>query len=303
MRENEKCREILIETDMLTQAVEKGEPLKDKKGAIGKQLEKLSEIELHYVKKENEIFPYLEKHDIKGPPQVMWGVHNDIRKLLKESKAKLEALDDTAIPVIKEFKQTVRGMIYKEENILFPLCVETIEEAEWQQIKKGFNEIGYVWIKDSGTWGEEKTEKKEASEIKGSLNLDVGHLSPEQVNLVLHHLPFDISFVDENDELLFYGENFVEDRIFPRSPGVIGRKVQNCHPPKSVSTVEKILEAFKKGEKDNAEFWLQMGGKFIYIRYYAVRDKEGKYKGCLEVMQEVSRIRSLEGERKLLDWE
>ncbi|MBC7363954.1 MAG: DUF438 domain-containing protein, partial [Candidatus Aminicenantes bacterium] len=133
------------------------------------------------------------------------------------------------------------------------------------------------------------------------LNLRTGQLSPEQVDLMLRHLPVDISFVDENDTVIYYSNT--PDRIFPRSPGVIGRKVQNCHPPKSVHIVNRILEAFKKGEKDVAEFWIEFQGRFIHIRYFAVRDERGRYRGCLEVSQDVTAIRTLQGQKRLLDWE
>jgi DUF438 domain-containing protein len=131
--------------------------------------------------------------------------------------------------------------------------------------------------------------------------LDTGTLGAEQLNLLLTHLPLDVSFVDENDEVRYYSAT--PERIFPRSPGVIGRKVQNCHPPKSVGTVERILAAFKAGRKDHADFWIQMRGRFLHIRYFAVRDAQGAYRGCLEVSQDVTEIRALEGERRLLDWE
>jgi DUF438 domain-containing protein len=134
----------------------------------------------------------------------------------------------------------------------------------------------------------------------GSISLDTGSLTAEQINLMLTHLPVDLSFVNENDEVLYYSAT--PERIFPRSPGVIGRRVQNCHPPKSVDTVERILAEFKAGRKDTAEFWIQMRGKFLHIRYFAVRDADGKYKGCLEVSQDVTAIRALDGERRLLDW-
>ena len=134
----------------------------------------------------------------------------------------------------------------------------------------------------------------------GSLNLDTGQLTEEQVNLVMTHLPVDISFVNENDEVVYYSAS--PERIFPRSPGVIGRKVQNCHPPKSVGMVEKILTEFKAGTKSVADFWIQMQGKFILIKYFAVRDSGGKYRGCLEVSQDVTEIRKLEGQKRLLDW-
>ncbi len=133
------------------------------------------------------------------------------------------------------------------------------------------------------------------------LELETGAMSRELVNLVLKHLPFDMSVVDENDTVVYYSDT--PDRIFSRSPAVIGRKVQDCHPPASVHVVTKILEAFKAGRKDEAEFWIPMGGKFILIRYMAVRDQSGAYKGCLEVSQDVTSIRKLEGQKRLLDWE
>jgi hypothetical protein len=135
----------------------------------------------------------------------------------------------------------------------------------------------------------------------GSLTLDTGLLTAEQINLMLMHLPVDISFVDENDKVAYYSQT--EDRIFPRSPGIIGRSVQNCHPPRSVHVVEKILQEFKAGSKDSAEFWIQMKGRFIHIRYFAMRDNNGNYRGTLEVSQDVTSIRGLEGDKRLLDWD
>lgn len=134
----------------------------------------------------------------------------------------------------------------------------------------------------------------------GPLPLDTGALTAEQIDLMLTSLPVDISFVDEADTVVYYSAT--PERVFPRSPGVIGRKVQNCHPPKSVDVVERILEAFRSGKRDVAEFWIESGGKFIHIRYFALRDKSGAYKGTLEVSQDVTAIRALRGERRLLDW-
>jgi hypothetical protein len=128
-----------------------------------------------------------------------------------------------------------------------------------------------------------------------------GRLSLEQVNLLLTHLPVDISFVDEHDEVAYYSAT--KERLFPRSPGVIGRKVQKCHPPKSFHMVQKILDDFRAGKKDVAEFWISMKGRFIHIRYFAVRDSEGNYRGTVEVTQDVTDIRKLEGEQRLLDWD
>jgi DUF438 domain-containing protein len=138
------------------------------------------------------------------------------------------------------------------------------------------------------------------SGVPKSLPLDTGLLTLDQINLMLKHLPVDISFVDENDEVRYYSD--VPDRTFPRSPGVIGRTVQNCHPQKSVHMVQRILDAFRSGEQDTAEFWIEMKGTFVHIRYFALRDAGGTYRGCLEVSQDVTGIRALEGEQRLLDW-
>lgn len=135
----------------------------------------------------------------------------------------------------------------------------------------------------------------------GSVSLDRGALTPEQIDLMMTHVPVDVSYVDETDTVVYYSAT--PGRIFHRSPAVIGRKVQNCHPPQSVDVVERILEAFKRGERDTAEFWIELHGKFVHIRYFALRDKAGAYKGTLEVTQDATGIRALRGERRLLDWD
>jgi hypothetical protein len=135
---------------------------------------------------------------------------------------------------------------------------------------------------------------------QGKIQVSQGLLTAEQIDLILKNLPVDISFVDENDKVRYYSDT--KDRIFPRSPAIIGREVQNCHPPKSVHIVNDIVKNFKEKEKDVAEFWIQMDGKFIHIRYFPIYDKNGTYKGVIEVSQEVSHIKKLEGERRLLDW-
>jgi hypothetical protein len=265
-------------------------------------LERLSAIDRHYLRKEHQLFPVLEAKGISGPSKVMWSLHDDIRYFLKDIKATAK----TAMPTDNELKTLVfmvNDMIYKEEHILFPMALETLSDDDWARVKKGEEEIGYAWLESAEplqTSGGAMLPPLPADRV-GSLNLDTGQVTPEQVNLMLTHLPVDVSFVNENDEVIYYSQT--RERIFPRSPGIIGRKVQNCHPPKSVHVVENILGAFKKGEKDVAEFWLQMKGRFIHIRYFAVRDGSGKYKGTLEVSQDVTEIRALSGERRLLEWD
>jgi DUF438 domain-containing protein len=255
----------------------------------------LSQVETHYARKENQVFPILEKIGISGPPQVMWAVHDKIRAGLKT-----ESFDE-----IESVLEQVEDMIYKEEHILFPMILEGFEDSDWVSVREGEEEIGYAFGVTPGTTWEPISasdihKPAETKVTEGKLSLDVGNLSPEQINIMLKTLPVDLTFVDENDQVAYYSDT--EDRIFPRSKGIIGRAVQKCHPPKSVHVVEDILKKFKSGEENVAEFWIQMDGKFIMIRYFAMRNEDGKYVGTLEVSQELSRLRGLEGERRLVQW-
>ncbi|NNG08100.1 MAG: DUF438 domain-containing protein [Desulfobacteraceae bacterium] len=265
-------------------------------------LERLSKIHIHYLRKENQLFPLLEVHDISGPSQVMWAIHDDIRAQLKTAKAQLSELkSDEGIASLKDVVAAIREMIYKEEHILYPMSLETLSDAEWSRVRQGEEEIGYAWIEPEGEWTPEAEpeERREPGEEK--INLDTGFISRDLINLMLTHLPVDLTLVDEEDRVAYYSKG--KERIFPRSPGIIGRKVQRCHPPDSVHIVNKILDAFRARTKDTAEFWIQMGEKFIFIRYFAIRATDGTYKGCLEVSQDVTEIRQLEGQRRLLDWD
>ncbi|MHA1720563.1 MAG: DUF438 domain-containing protein [Promethearchaeota archaeon] len=261
----------------------------------------LSQIITHYTRLENQLFPILEKVGFSGPSQVMWAKHDEIRDMFKKTdKEKIDELLDV-----------VADMIFKEESILFPAALEKLSEEQWIKVKNGEEEIGFAWVKPGSEWKPITPDTIHGHDLAkilpdslpdlGLLQMKTGKMTLDLVNLMLTHLPLDLSFIDENDNVLYYSD--VPDRLFPRSPGVIGRNVKNCHPPKSQHIVMKILEAFKKGTKDVAEFWLEIGGKFIYIRYFAVRDDEGKYRGTLEVSQDVTEIRKLEGTQRLLNWE
>ena len=265
-------------------------------------LKELSTINLHYTRKENQLFPILEAHGISGPSKVMWALHDDIRKMIKDANE--TAVAGTISPdVLKTLFTTLNDMIFKEEHILFQMALETLGESDWLKVREGEEEIGFAWISPPEKWSptEELSLEKLPPEKIGSMTLDTGLLTVEQINLLLTHLPVDISFIDENDKVAYYSNT--EDRVFPRSPGIIGRSVQNCHPSKSVDMVNRILASFRDGTKSTSEFWIQLGGKFILIKYFAVRDAQGTYKGCLEVSQDVTAIRGLEGEKRLLDWE
>jgi DUF438 domain-containing protein len=263
-----------------------------------KVVEDLSGVDLHYTRKENQLFPFLEKHGISGPSKVMWGVHDEIRGALKNARQATTQGDVAELAKVgPRLARDLAEMIYKENKILFPMAMQALTPDEWNEVRKGEDELGYAFAEPEGrAAGGGGT----ATVAIDALAMETGELTLEQVNLMLTTLPVDVSFVDENDEVRFYSEG---ERHFPRSPAVIGRKVQNCHPPGSVGIVQKILDAFRGGEKDTAAFWIEHGGKFLHIRYFAMRDEAGAYRGCLEVGQDVTEIRELEGEQRLLDWE
>ncbi len=277
------------------------------KPEVREQLAVLSEVEIHYRRKENQLFPLLEAKGISGPSKVMWAVHDDIRAMFRDLKPRLDR--EEAAPVIgagRKLGTALADMIYKEEKILLPMTLEALGEADWARVKKGEEEIGFAWIKPGKEWQpsvapDELSPLPSYQRPTASIELAVGSLTPRQIDLLLTHLPVDITFVDETDTVRYYSGT--AERIFPRSPGVIGRKVQNCHPPASVHLVNRILSAFREGSRDSANFWIRMNERLIFIRYFAVRDSAGTYCGCLEVSQDVTAIQALEGERRLLDWD
>ncbi|MBW6468753.1 MAG: DUF438 domain-containing protein [Coriobacteriia bacterium] len=261
-------------------------------------LERLSLLDIHYLRKENQLFPLLESHGIEGPTKVMWALDDDIRARIKQLRAAAERGDAGYLASdVPEVLGMIEDMVYKEEKILFPAALGALSESEWDSMAAGEAEIGFAWIESPAA--AVAVDAPAAVNDAGLLPLTTGALSLEQIDLMVRALPFDVSFVDENDRVRFYSEG---ERVFPRSPAAIGREVRNCHPPKSVDKVEQILSEFKAGTKDVAEFWIEMGGRFIHIRYFAMRDTDGAYRGCLEVVQDATHVRSLEGQRRLVEW-
>lgn len=296
---------INAQADALADLAREAEHAEDASNLLNRAesvLDKLQGLENHYQRKENQLFPLLERHDITGPSQVMWGIHDEIRAAMKQVRGAVQAADVTAFrDQAPGLARAIGEMVYKENKILLPLSMQTLSADEWAEMRRGEDELGYALFEPAAPWPSEGAAKADASTPTDEvLALKTGALNLETINLIFSHLPVDLSFVDEHDVVRFYSES--PHRIFPRSPGVIGRKVQNCHPPKSVHMVEDILTAFREGRQDAAEFWIQMGGQFIHIRYFAVRDQAGTYRGCLEVGQDVTDIKALKGERRLLEW-
>ena len=277
--------------------------------AISEGLERLAQVSVHYTRKEHQLFPVLEAHDVSGPTKVMWGLDDDIRERIRSMRALAAAGDSVTLgSMLADTLQMVDDMVYKEEKILFPTALSIVTDEEWAQMAAGDAEIGYAWVE--GANGDAARAQAvaatpstpNAGTAPGGellLPLPTGSLTLSQLDVLFRALPFDLTYVDENDRVRFYSEG---ERVFPRSPGAIGREVRNCHPPKSLAKVEAILAEFKGGTKDVAEFWIEMGDKFIHIRYFALRDEAGAYKGCLEVVQDATHVRGLTGQRRIVDW-
>ncbi len=280
--------------------------------AVAAEITQLQRVAGHYSLKENVLFPYLEKHGFPGPSRVMWSKHDEVRALLKKAAdASLRGPE-----VLGKLLDEVDGMIFKEENILFPAALERIPPQEWVEIYKAAEELGYPFL--SGHALHQALEEAEARQdaaaangapsapgtevapapLAGEIRMPTGAFSLAELTAFLDALPVDITFVDAEDKVRYFSNS--KDRLFVRSTAVIGRSVQNCHPPQSLGKVNEILQSFRKGSRDHADFWIQMQGKFVYIRYFAVRDPQGRYLGTLEVTQDLTEIRSLSGERRLL---
>jgi DUF438 domain-containing protein len=270
--------------------------------AVKEGIEKLSEVDIHYIRKENLFFPYLEKYGITAPPKVMWGVDDEIRQQIKGIK---ELLTKTSAQ--KELKQEIKTviervqeMIFKEENILLPMLLETLTQDEWKLIAKESGELGYL-VDNVPEWNptaRAKAAVKEEAKEAGVITMPTGLLHTEELIHMLNALPLDITFVDKEDVVKYFSEG--EERIFPRTKAVIGRNVSNCHPPASVHIVEQIVADFKSGKKDHEDFWIKMADKYILIRYYAVRNEKKEYLGVLEVTQNIKPIQEITGEKRLV---
>lgn len=273
--------------------------------ALLEDIDLLQEVDKHYLRKENLLFPYMEKYGITAPPKVMWGVDDEIRVAVREAKDLLSGSLESREQVLEKIKEVtdkITEMIFKEENIMFPMVLETLTEDEWAEIANASDEFGYTLIQPEGKYQPAKDDiEKKASEHnpqKDAVHFDTGYLTPEELNAMLNTLPFDITFVDKNDAVKYFTQG--KERIFARPKTVIGRQVSNCHPPASVHIVEQIVADFKSGKKEHEDFWIKMGNKFVLIRYFAVRNEKGEYLGTMEVTQDIKPIQDITGEKRLV---
>ena len=280
----------------------------DKMRQLNHIAEHLKESESHYIREENVLFPYLEKHGVTQPPAIMWTEHNKIREMKGSLYRLVDAHKEMAFKdftrQLEEAAVSLADMLsshfYKENNILFPTALKVITGEEWKDIRHQFDELGYCCFTPEPP--ELVAEEKEAPTpnrgTEGMIPLETGTFSKEELETMLNTLPVDITFVDKEDTVRYFSMS--KDRIFPRTKAIIGRKVQLCHPQQSVHVVNQLLEDFKSGRRNEAEFWINVEGKLIYIRYFSVRSQKGDYLGCVEVTQDITDIKKIEGEKRLL---
>ncbi|UCE41339.1 MAG: DUF438 domain-containing protein [Candidatus Aminicenantes bacterium] len=269
----------------------------------------LMDVEKHYLRKENLLFPFLEKHGVTGPPTVMWGKHDETRELLKGAMEALGATEGITVDeaktvidlVFEPASRAVEDMIGKEEEILFPMCLDTLSDTEWLQIERQSIEYGFCLYDPKVRWSPEGLELEEVmSEETDRIQLPSGGFDVKELTAILNSIPFDMTFVDKDDKVRYFTQG--RERIFARSRAILGRNVRQCHPPSSVGVVERILEDFKSGKEDHTAFWITLGERFIHIEYFALRNEDGHYLGTLEVSQDLTEKRKLEGEQRLLQY-
>ncbi len=269
----------------------------------------LMDVDKHYVRKENLLFPYLERYGITGPPKVMWGKHDETRELLKNA---LEALNTEGDINQEEFVlvidlalqpacQSINEMTFKEREILFPMTLDRLNDNDWYEIYEQTTEIGYCLFDPDTEWKPDGIEiKKEPLQEQGRIQLNSGSFTIEELTALLNSLPIDMTFVDKEDKVKYFSQG--AERIFPRNRSILNRDVRLCHPPSSVNIVEQIVSDFKSGKESRAPFWINLQGEFIHIEYFALRNEKGEYLGTLEVSQNLTEKRKLEGQQRLLSY-
>ncbi len=314
----EENKELTKLTQRIRLLIKKVDQLKDDQDAlplmqdIQSLLNELMDVDKHYRRKENLLFPYFEKNDVPGPPAVMWGKHDETRTLLKGTILGLQQTDQILADEARAYNlfavstalESVEDMIYKEEKIILPIALDLLTEEDWYLIYLESPEIGYCLYVPEFDWmpeGVDISDLTPSTSKSDRVQMPTGSFQLEELIRTFSALPFDLTFVDKDDTVRYFSPG--KNRVFERSRTILGRKVQYCHPPKSVHIVNQILADFKSGDQDQARFWIQMGPRLVYIIYYALRGDDGSYQGTLEVTQDATGIRELDGERRLLEYD
>jgi hypothetical protein len=311
-------KELTLRTHKIRYYIDQVNELDEEENALPQMrgiqslLNDLMDVDKHYRRKENLLFPYFEKKDIPGPPTVMWGKHDEVREYLKLTIQGLQEIDRIQAGEAQAYNlfavstaiEAIEDMVYKEEKILYPTALDMLTEQEWYQIYLDSPEIGdclyipeFEWAPEGGSF----QQIDQTTTQTGRIQMPTGAFQLEELIKVFSTLPFDLTFVDKDDTVRYFSPG--KNRVFDRTRTILGRKVQYCHPPKSVHIVNQILADFKSGKQDLARFWINMGPRTIYIVYYALRDDSGGYMGTLEVTQDITGIREIEGESRLLEYD
>lgn len=317
-KENRELGKLILQLGALfatikSEAVENGTETVDNKTMLMLSLfNALSDVDKHYRRKENLLFPFLESKGITGPPTVMWGKHDETRASLKNAieilknsqSATLSEMADIIDIVLAPASKSVADMIMKEDEILFPMAMDELTDQEWYDVLQQTNEIGYCLFDPSDEWipdNVDTTFGDLSNELCGGvIRLPSGSFNINELTLLFNTIPADITFVDKDDKVKFFTQG--KHRVFDRNRAILGRDVRMCHPPHSMHIVDQILNDFKSGKESSAPFWIQMGGKFIYITYLPLRDKDNNYMGTIEFSQDLTEMRALEGEQRLLSY-
>lgn len=294
---------------IITESLENGADKTQLNSKIEGIVKHFKDSESHYQREENVLFPYLEKKGITQPPAIMWMEHNKIREIKKQIYKILDERTDkdnrVFLQQLLNENNVLSEMLFshftKENKILFPTALKVINEQEWAQIREQFDEIGYCCFTPAPA--ELTVEKEPIKDVgafpEGTVKFETGSLTPQEISEIFNSLPVDITFVDKDDTVKYFSNS--KDRIFLRTKAVIGRKVQQCHPQKSIHLVEKILQEFKRGERKTAEFWINLQSKLIHIRYFPIINPKNEYLGCIEVTQNITEIQKIRGEKRLLE--
>ena len=312
IQENRALKSVTDEASTFLSSLDKIEEnkLKDSVLNLTGLFNQMIDVDKHYQRKEYLLFPYLEKIGITGPPKVMWGKHDEIRELLNGSLEILKTEEITKDDLISSSElillPAVKGvaeMIIKEEEILFPMSMDALSDADWYEIQKQSLESGYCLYDPPTEWkpaGIIIEDIKDVEKQGSNIQLPSGNFSVEELLAILNTLPVDITFVDKNDKVKYFSQS--SDRIFQRNRAILNRDVRHCHPPASAHIVDKIIEDFKSGKHDRAPFWINLKDQFVHIEYFALRNEKGEYLGTLEVSQDLTGYRKLEGEQRILSY-
>lgn len=315
VREN---KELVKTTNQIRLDITKLEGLPEAQDVTGEMrsiqqlLNNLMDVDKHYRRKEYLLFPYFEKNNLPGPPMVMWGKHDEVRKMLVQTISGLQQIESMRAGEAKAYNlftvtpvaDAIDEMVFKEEKILYPTALDLLTEQDWYEIYLQSDEYGYCLYAPEFTWmpeGGVQAGIRQPAAHNGRVQMPTGSFGLDELIAVFSTLPFDVTFVDKDDTVRYFSPG--KERIFDRTRAILGRKVQYCHPPKSVHIVNQIVKDFKAGKQERARFWINLQGKMVYICYYAVRDSQGNYLGTLEVTQDLTEVRALEGERRLLTYD